>query len=134
MIETIITGLLGLVGTVITHFLTKKKYQAEVRGKDIDNMSAQIKTLQTTYDMQIKSLQATYDAQIESLKNEIVRLNEKLEGYVRENRRLTKELGKHVIVNSGLVKFACKNMGCAQRCPLSVDEVESVYDGSLKNE
>ena len=40
MDSTIIVALIGAVSTLLTYFLTKRKYNAEVSSKEIENMSS----------------------------------------------------------------------------------------------
>ena len=74
MDSTIIVALIGVVSTFITYFLTKRKYNAEVSSKEIENMSS-------SFDLYKKMTNETITAQ-----------NKKIELLQRENSELKEQV------------------------------------------
>ena len=74
MDSTIIVALIGAVATLLTYFLTKRKYNAEVSSKEIENMSS-------SFDLYKKMTNETITAQ-----------NKKIELLQRENSELKEQV------------------------------------------
>ena len=78
----------GVLGTIVTYFVSKKKYAAEV-----DSLRQQIETARTDDKIKIdEHIQSQFMEIAESYKNETLKIKQELEEARRQNAELIKEL------------------------------------------
>ena len=97
MDSTIIVALIGVVSTFITYFLTKRKYNAEVSSKEIENMSS-------SFDLYKKMTNETITAQ-----------NKKIELLQRENSELKEQVNHLQLQIASLLDAICYDTTCKLR-------------------
>lgn len=101
MSTTIITAFVGLFCTlassIVTFFLTRKKYNEEVTSQKLDNVTKSFDILQKMY-------RATTDTQ-----------NEKIEKLQEENEKLKKEVWNLRQEMAELLPYICNTSNCSKR-------------------
>lgn len=89
MASEIITALVGLfcttVSSVVTFFLTKRKYNTEVDSQQIENMSK-------SFDTYKRMMEETLEAQKRMMESTINAQNEKINGLEKENTFLRQQV------------------------------------------
>ncbi len=89
MASEIITALVGLfcttVSSVVTFFLTKRKYNTEVDSQQIENM-------EKSFDAYKKMMEETLDAQKRLMETTVNGLNNKVETLEKENTFLRQQV------------------------------------------
>ena len=108
MASEIITALVGLfcttVSSVVTFFLTKRKYNTEVDSQQIENMSK-------SFDAYKKMMEETLDAQKRRMETTVNGLNTKVETLEKENvflRQQVDSLRNQMVQYLGM-KFNAQN-------------------------
>ena len=108
MASEIITALVGLfcttVSSVVTFFLTKRKYNTEVDSQQIENMSK-------SFDAYKKMMEETLDAQKRLMETTVNGLNTKVETLEKENvflRQQVDSLRNQMVQYLGM-KFNAQN-------------------------
>ena len=108
MASEIITALVGLfcttVSSVVTFFLTKRKYNTEVDSQQIENMSK-------SFDAYKKMMEETLDAQKRLMETTVSGLNNKVETLEKENvflRQQVDSLRNQMVQYLGM-KFNAQN-------------------------
>ena len=108
MASEIITALVGLfcttVSSVVTFFLTKRKYNTEVDSQQIENMSK-------SFDAYKKMMEETLDAQKRLMETTVNGLNNKVETLEKENvflRQQVDSLRNQMVQYLGM-KFNAQN-------------------------
>lgn len=108
MASEIITALVGLfcttISSVVTFFLTKRKYNTEVDSQQIENMSK-------SFDTYKKMMEETLEAQKRMMESTINAQNEKINGLEKENTflRLQVDSLRNQMVQYLGMKFNAQN-------------------------
>lgn len=93
-ITTIIVGAIcTLVASIITFFLTKRKYNVEVDAQQIENMKSSFELYKSMMEESLNSQKKMMEATISSQNNIINSQNEKIEALQKENEYLKKQVG-----------------------------------------
>lgn len=94
------------IASVVTFFLSKKKYKTEVEASEIQNLK---------------------DA-LESYKTIIEDNNEKLKSYIELHKNQTKEIHNLRLAIQELLKYSCVDTKCRKRQLIPEDKLEELLD------
>lgn len=127
MIETIVTGIIGITTTVVSWFLAKRKYNAEVDKSVLENMQ---KTLdiykQISDDNKLRVAEACEESAV--LRKENTALKNEVEDLKRQNKDLKKEIG---FLKDQLLKVTstiCLDLSCQLRTKDFSTVTENIAD------
>ena len=134
----LITTGTSLLTSVVTWFLARKKYMAEVKGKEINNMQSSLDFYEDLSDDARQRLHDMVDEN-KQLREENTRIREE-NAAIRvdnaairaENARVLKELEDIKLIVNRLLENTCINMACQIRnrgfVPFVVDKSPSMRD------
>lgn len=134
----LITTGTSLLTSVVTWFLARKKYMAEVKGKEINNMQSSLDFYEDLSDDARQRLHDLVDEN-KQLREENIRIREE-NAAIRvdnaairaENARVLKELEDIKLIVNRLLENTCINMACQIRnrgfTPFVVDKSPSMRD------
>lgn len=123
MSNEIIVGIIGLVSTVVTWFLTRKKYYADIETVKINNDLNAI-------DSMNKSL-AFYKDVVEDNKKRLDESQEQINQLLKENYQLKQDLQTLKIQVQFLMKYNCMRGDCKKRITNS-DDINEDLNGDTK--
>lgn len=113
MSNEVIIGIIGLVSTVVTWFLSRKKYYADIESIKISNDSNAI-------DSMNKSL-AFYKDIVEDNKKRLDDSQEQINQLLKENYQLKQDLQTLKIQVQLLMRYNCMRGDCKKRITNSED-------------
>lgn len=123
MSNEIIIGIIGLVSTVVTWFLSRKKYYADIETVKISNDLNAI-------DSMNKSL-AFYKDVVEDNKKRLDESQEQINQLLKENYQLKQDLQTLKIQVQFLMKYNCMRGDCKKRITNS-DDINEDLNGDNK--
>ena len=123
MSNEVIIGIIGLVSTVVTWFLSRKKYYADIETVKINNDSNAI-------DSMNKSL-AFYKDIVEDNKKRLDDSQEQINQLLKENYQLKQDLQTLKIQVQFLMKYNCMRGDCKKRMTNS-DDINEDLNGDNK--
>lgn len=123
MSNEVIIGIIGLVSTVVSWFLSRKKYYADIESVKISNDSNAI-------DSMNKSL-AFYKDIVEDNKKRLDDSQEQLNQLLKENYQLKQDLQTLKIQVQFLMKYNCMRGDCKKRMTNS-DNINEDLNGDNK--
>lgn len=123
MSNEVIIGIIGLVSTVVTWFLSRKKYYADIESVKINNDLNAI-------DSMNKSL-AFYRDIVEDNKKRLDESQEQISQLLKENYQLKQDLQSLKIQVQLLMKYNCMRGDCKRRITNS-DDIKEDLNGNDK--
>lgn len=123
MSNEVIIGIIGLVSTVVSWFLSRKKYYADIESVKINNDSNAI-------DSMNKSL-AFYKDIVEDNKKRLDESQEQISQLLKENYQLKQDLQTLKIQVQFLMKYNCMRGDCRKRITNS-DDINKDLNGDNK--
>ena len=123
MSNEVIIGIIGLVSTVVTWFLSRKKYYADIETVKISNGASAI-------DSMNKSL-AFYKDIVEDNKKRLDDSQEQINQLLKENYQLKQDLQTLKIQVQFLMKYNCMRGDCKKRMTNS-DDINEDLNGDNK--
>lgn len=123
MSNEVIIGIIGLVSTVVTWFLSRKKYYADIETVKINNDLNAI-------DSMNKSL-AFYKDVVEDNKKRLDESQEQINQLLKENYQLKQDLQTLKIQVQFLMKYNCMRGDCRKRITNS-DDINEDLNGDIK--
>lgn len=123
MSNEIIIGIIGLVSTIVTWFLSRKKYYADIETVKINNDLNAI-------DSMNKSL-AFYKDVVEDNKKRLDESQEQINQLLKENYQLKQDLQTLKIQVQFLMKYNCMRGDCKKRITNS-DDINEDLNGDIK--
>lgn len=123
MSNEVIIGIIGLVSTVVSWFLSRKKYYADIESVKINNDSNAI-------DSMNKSL-AFYKDIVEDNKKRLDESQEQISQLLKENYQLKQDLQTLKIQVQLLMKYNCMRGDCRKRITNS-DDINKDLNGDNK--
>ena len=123
MSNEVIIGIIGLISTVVSWFLSRKKYYADIESVKISNDSNAI-------DSMNKSL-AFYKDIVEDNKKRLDDSQEQISQLLKENYQLKQDLQTLKIQVQFLMKYNCMRGDCKKRMTNS-DDINEDLNGDNK--
>ena len=123
MSNEVIIGIIGLISTVVSWFLSRKKYYADIESVKISNDSNAI-------DSMNKSL-AFYKDIVEDNKKRLDDSQEQISQLLKENYQLKQDLQTLKIQVQFLMKYNCMRGDCKKRMTNS-DDINENLNGDNK--
>ena len=120
MSNEVIIGIIGLISTVVSWFLSRKKYYADIESVKISNDSNAI-------DSMNKSL-AFYKDIVEDNKKRLDDSQEQISQLLKENYQLKQDLQTLKIQVQFLMKYNCMRGDCKKRMTNSDDINEDLNE------
>ena len=123
MSNEVIIGIIGLVSTIVSWFLSRKKYYADIESVKINNDLNAIDSMNKSLDF--------YKDVVEDNKKRLDESQEQISQLLKENYQLKQDLQALKIQVQFLMKYNCMRGDCKKRITNS-DDIKEDSNGNNK--